>query len=86
MSMTHRECCVAEGEYLMALPAILVTALLDDSMVDALPWSDIEDLSGYCIDRPFAFPAGSCVDRGMGSQQAVFNEAYLVLSQMLGPQ
>lgn len=75
--MAHSEAVVAEGEYLLALPAIRATNDLDESLIDALPWRDIEIFSGYCIDRPWDMPAGSCIDEGSGSQQRCFTEAQL---------
>jgi hypothetical protein len=75
IQMTHAQAAAAEGEYLLALPAIRATSDIDDSLIDALPWSEIEIISGYCIDRPWEMPAGSCVDEGAGSQQRCFTEA-----------
>lgn len=77
INMPHSDAAVAEGEYLLALPAIRATGDLDNSLIDALPWPEIEVLSGYCIDRSSDMPAGSVVNEGLGAEQRCFTEAQL---------
>jgi hypothetical protein len=76
-AMPHAAVVVAEGEYLMALPAIRATEDLDASVIDALPWLDIESLNGYCIDRSSDMPAGSVINLGLGAEQRRFTESEL---------
>lgn len=68
-TMTYTEVVQAEGEYLLALPAIRATENLDETLCDVLPWGDIETFVGYCIDRPSDMPSGSVVNLGFGAQQ-----------------
>ena len=79
--MTHAEACRCEGEYLLELTSIRATNDLDDSVIEALPWSCIEEVSGYCIDRSSTMPAGSVVNLGLGAQQRVFTEGELCAAQ-----
>lgn len=81
-SMAHAEIVECEGQYLLALPAIHATGELDESVIDALSWSDIETLSSGCLDRPQRFAAGSFASEsqigGIGSAQRSYSEAQLV--------
>ncbi|MEY2689204.1 MAG: hypothetical protein RL375_3402 [Pseudomonadota bacterium] len=81
MSMTHRESCALDGEYLQQLPFILASESLDESRIEHLSWDDIETAVGYCIDRCESMPAGSVVSLGSGTQQAVIHEWQIVKAQ-----
>lgn len=81
MNTTHRASCQLDGEYLMALPAIVALNELDIELIDALSWDEIETILGYCIDRSGRMPAGSCFNGNAGGQQSWFTELDLVIAQ-----